>query len=684
MRWINVLLAVALLLQGFKTSMAVQFALLSRLQSLRFNPEYCEARRLKALPYSVYKENHVQLASYQYCNGVLNATIFVFNDGYTKKVDIFCKTTSGFEIMAEAHYAQAFSDGWEVWEVSNAEVGSIKEIEYVKYVFENAVTYLENDYITIPSTLTRTEIEKETSCSIVPTSTSAISLIVTSIASATSTDTISNARPKPTGEQRSPSARPGLAREWRTRTIYQILTDRFARSDGSLTAECITQSKEYCGGTYKGVMDKLDYIQGMGFDAIWISPIVANIEGETPEGYGYHGYWMQNMYDLNPHFGEVDDLKALIDELHRRDMYIMVDVVVNHYGWSGNYTTIDYSKFVPFNNEKYFHPFCFITNYSNQAEVEECWLGDDDVPLVDVDTSLKEVQDEFIFWIEELRSNYSIDGFRIDTLKHVQIDFWDPFQVAMRVYGLGEVFHGDPEYVCQYQGHVDGLLNYPMYYQLLYAFQYPGAKMDVLVSMIEDMQKYCDDVSLMGNFIENHDNPRFGAYTNDPALKRSVIAFTILFDGIPIIYYGQEQDLDGGGDPENREALWLTGYSTDTELYKFIKLCNYVRAASIRNDPHYVIYQTKVIYSDVHTIALRKGSNTTQVITILSNQGVQASARLLVLSNTDFDIGNIVIEVITCTKQTITYKDQLIVHMSGEPRIYINYKSLLGSGVCGL
>lgn len=88
--------------------------------------------------------------------------------------------------------------------------------------------------------------------------------------------------------------------QWKTRTIYQILTDRFFRSDGN-TQTC-TDLSNYCGGTFYGIIKKLDYIAEMGFDAIWISPIVANYRN------GYHGYWAQNIYEINGHFGTAQDL----------------------------------------------------------------------------------------------------------------------------------------------------------------------------------------------------------------------------------------------------------------------------------------------------------------------------------------------------------------------------------------
>ena len=87
---------------------------------------------------------------------------------------------------------------------------------------------------------------------------------------------------------------------WRSRTIYQVITDRFARTDGS-TAPC-DNFHAYCGGTWKGLENNLDYIEGLGFDAIWISPIPEN------KGNDYHGYGALDWYKVNPHMGTEADL----------------------------------------------------------------------------------------------------------------------------------------------------------------------------------------------------------------------------------------------------------------------------------------------------------------------------------------------------------------------------------------
>jgi len=110
------------------------------------------------------------------------------------------------------------------------------------------------------------------------------------------------------------------AADWRTRSIYQVLTDRFARTDGSTTATCNTGDRVYCGGSFQGIQNHLDYIQGMGFDAVWISPITAQLTGNTADGYAYHGYWQQDLYTINSNFGTASDLKSLSAALHARGM----------------------------------------------------------------------------------------------------------------------------------------------------------------------------------------------------------------------------------------------------------------------------------------------------------------------------------------------------------------------------
>lgn len=112
-------------------------------------------------------------------------------------------------------------------------------------------------------------------------------------------------------------------------------------------------------------------------------------------------------------------------------------------------------------------------------------------------------------------SNYTIDGLRIDTVKHVEKPFWTSFCAAAGVYAVGEVYDGDYNYACPYQSVVDGVLNYPVYYPLLGAFQSTSGSMEGLMEMIENVKDACEDSTLLGTFSENHDLPRFASYTSD-------------------------------------------------------------------------------------------------------------------------------------------------------------------------
>ncbi len=129
-------------------------------------------------------------------------------------------------------------------------------------------------------------------------------------------------------------------------------------------------------------------------------------------------------------------------------MYLMVDVVVNH--MVGTADPPNFSAFQPFSSQSDFHSECFVSNYDNQTEVEQCWLGDKNVPLVDINTEDNNVVTTMNNWISSLVSNYSVDGVRIDTVKHVRKDFWPDFAKSAGVFTIGEVLNNETSYVSAY------------------------------------------------------------------------------------------------------------------------------------------------------------------------------------------------------------------------------------------
>ncbi|KAH6649949.1 glycoside hydrolase superfamily [Chaetomium tenue] len=475
------------------------------------------------------------------------------------------------------------------------------------------------------------------------------------------------------------------ATSWRSQSIYQVVTDRFARTDLSTTAPCDPAAQVYCGGTWRGLIAKLDYIRGMGFTAVWISPVVAQIEveGGLADGSSYHGYWAKDIWALNAAFGDEEDLVELSVELHARDMYLMVDIVTNHMAYVGCRSCVDYGQFNPFSSASYYHSPCSI-DYDSQTSVEVCWQGSDVVSLPDLRTEDEAVRSVWNEWVTEMVSKYSIDGLRVDSAKHVETSFWSGFSDAAGVYLLGEVFQGDPLYVAPYQQYFDGVTDYPSYYWILNAFKSSDGSISELVSGLNTLSGVAQDPSLYGSFLENHDIERFPSFTEDKALVKNAIAFTMLKDGIPIIYQGQEQHYSGSGTPHNREALWSSGYSETSELYAWIAKLNQIRSQAISQDDGYLSYKSNPIYSDSHTIAMRKGQPGAQVVGIFTNVGASSSAEATLPSSaTGFEAGQALVDVMGCTEHTTDSEGGITVTLAGGLPVVLYPKSgLSGSGVC--
>ncbi|KAM0546244.1 hypothetical protein ACHAPJ_010927 [Fusarium lateritium] len=359
-----------------------------------------------------------------------------------------------------------------------------------------------------------------------------------------------------------PLAEAADAAAWKSRNIYFALTDRVARSADDSGGNACGNLGNYCGGTFKGLESKLDYIKGMGFDAIWITPVVSNTDG------GYHGYWAKDLYSVNSKYGTADDLKSLVNSAHGKGIYVMADVVANHMG-----PNIEDHKPEPLNQQSSYHSKCDI-DYNNQNSIEQCSIAG----LPDLNTESSTVKKVLNDWIKWLVSEYKFDGIRIDTVKHVSKEFWPDFQTAAGVYAIGEVWDGNPDYLAGYSKVMPGLLNYAIYYPMNRFYQQKGGPQDV-VDMHNEISNKFSDPTVLGTFIDNHDNARWLSVKNDKSLLKNALAYVILARGIPIVYYGTEQGYAGGNDPANREDLWRSNFKTDSDLYQTISKLSKARSA---------------------------------------------------------------------------------------------------------
>ena len=441
--------------------------------------------------------------------------------------------------------------------------------------------------------------------------------------------------------------------EWKSRSIYQILTDRFASTDDKIV-EC-ANLRDYCGGTFKGVIQHLDYIAGMGFDAIWISPPLKNKEGS------FHGYHNIDLYSINEHFGTKDELKQLIDECHKRDIWVILDAVPNH--MAGD---LDISTFIPFNKAEHYHSLTDADcngHWSEQTYKERCRI----FGMPDLDQDNEYVKQTLIDWLKMMLNDYGFDGIRYADVPNVHKEFWGEFTQAAQTYTLGIVGvengnEADVNYIVPYQDYMDGVGDYPLFYNLRSALC--NRNMETLDNYIQNLQILYKGPQYNGIWLGNHDKHRFLHDCESSYKRRALrngIAFIFFFEGIPMFYYGDEQYFNGGDDPYNREILF-NNYNTQSDIYQMIKIMNSVRKL-------YKIYDYDYMrrYADKHyyvftrgrvLIAICDGTPTVTTIT-LRKHGFQENDKLC----NELDRSDCV--TVTSNEITIT--------MKGEPKVYVQY-----------
>ncbi|KAI0055861.1 alpha-amylase [Artomyces pyxidatus] len=470
------------------------------------------------------------------------------------------------------------------------------------------------------------------------------------------------------------------AADWSTRSIYQLITDRFATTNDA-ALPCDSNARRYCGGTWQGIIKHLDYIQHMGFDAVWISPVSANIDNATAaQGEAFHGYWTKDLTTLNKHFGDDDDLKALSAALHKRGMYLMLDVVVNH--MASPTMPPDFNNFYhPFTDQSYFHKQCFVGESLDETTIEQCWLGDPSLPLPDLNTENSTVVNMLQTWIHDLVQTYGVDGLRIDTVKHIRKDFWPAWVQSAGVFTMGEVLINDTDFAAPFTQVIDAILDYPTYFPLVQAFVTPQGKFSTAVNMLtKAQQSYKNGLFRTGSFIENHDQPRFQSMTKDPGLVRNAMTFPFVHDGIPITYYGQEQGYQGSSDPYNREALWFAAYQQEKPLVQHYKLMNAARKEAIASSSSFLTTPMKFLAIEDNSMAVSKPP----MLGLFTNVGSETSDSVTWNVDSVYQPNEELVDVLTCTKVTANGQGGVsVMSLYGMPQVLMPVSSIAqGGAIC--
>ncbi len=429
--------------------------------------------------------------------------------------------------------------------------------------------------------------------------------------------------------------------DWRDQIIYFVMTDRFANGDrsnddqGRGEFDPSTVAK-YSGGDLQGLIDRLDYVQGLGATAVWITPPVANQWWDPLQAYGgYHGYWARHFKKVDEHLGTLDTYKALSDALHRRGMYLVQDVVANHTGnfhtWSPypaactpasaeatctigpaiagcdvtqglvrNLAAVptDRPEQAPFDQTDpadpaqraagIYHWAPTINDYLNACQERTHQLSDLDDLATENPLVRAALKDSYGYWVKEV----GVDAFRVDTVRFVEHEFWRDFfhatgpsapgilaQAATTgrndFLAFGEVFETSEAGVGTADTVVTSYLGTPAAPELPAVLQFPlfadlgrvfGAPAAPTTDLTYRLNRFLDpsiwrDPSTTPTFVDNHDVPRFLA-NGTPAGLAQALTFIFTSPGIPVVYYGTEQEY-----AESRAALFQGGYGTTGDRY---------------------------------------------------------------------------------------------------------------------
>jgi len=369
------------------------------------------------------------------------------------------------------------------------------------------------------------------------------------------------------------------ARTWHDEVIYFIFTDRFENGDRNNDFNIKPNDPwAYHGGDLQGIINRLDYIQNLGATALWITPVVDNRDtpfvadfgnGHKQEIWGYHGYWFKDFYKVDEHLGDMNKLRELVQKSHQRGIKVLLDIVVNHTDYDHPFVHQAQDPSNPYH--KWFNHHGDIRDWNDQWWVENGRLaGLPDLNQGNPETA-RYLIDNMKFWIKET----GVDGFRIDTVKHVPRSFWQQFNREIRAFAgddfllLGEIYTGHPEFQAPYlhEG-MHSAFDFPLYYAIKEAWG-QSQSMRKLGAIFAKDHLY-PDANLLSPFIDNHDVPRFVHEANGSQRDRlkAALGFIYAIRGIPMLYYGTEVALPGGADPDNRRTMQ---FNRDPELQAYVK-----------------------------------------------------------------------------------------------------------------
>lgn len=344
--------------------------------------------------------------------------------------------------------------------------------------------------------------------------------------------------------------------DWDEAVIYMTCTDRFYDGNTSNNKSYNTTdvfdkngSLSYHGGDFAGLEQKLDYLEDLGVNTIWITPIVENSDAKTGDDgiptTGYHGYWASDFTKLNPHLGTEAEFKSLINAVHARGMKLMVDVVLNHAGYGTENYFNSILKDTDGNTIK------MLRDDSNTVTGDDVYDALSDLP--DFVTENEDVMNQLVEWQTDWVKKYDIDYYRVDTVKHVNSETWAAFKNALTE--ANAEFKMIGEYSGAGYGNTAGELGTGRMDSLLdfdyndQAVNFVSGNVEGTESFLESRNASINNTATLGAFLSSHDEDSLvdklmkeKGMNEEQALNAAKVAAALQLTskGQMVIYYGEE------------------------------------------------------------------------------------------------------------------------------------------------
>ena len=314
----------------------------------------------------------------------------------------------------------------------------------------------------------------------------------------------------------------------RAAIVYQVFPDRFYPGDGN-TWKKAGSLNDFFGGTLRGVIDKLDYIQSLGFNTIWLNPFFKTSS--------HHGYNASDYYTIEPRLGTLPDLQELIREAHTRGLRLVLDFVANH--WSKDHPTFQDAQ------KNINSPYHTWYSWKHWPDDYECYFNVKELPRINLDDpgARAYMLNVARYWLGE-----GFDGYRLDFAYGPSHDFWVDFRRACREVNpdcwiFGEVIH-TAELLRSYTGIMDGTLDFYLARALRECFALDSITLVEFEAFLSAHEAYFPFNHLRPSFLDNHDEERFLHLAGDDKAKLRIAALVqYTLSGPPIVYYGTETGL---------------------------------------------------------------------------------------------------------------------------------------------